>query len=192
MKYKISEYAKLNKVTYRTIWNMIKSNKLLFERLPSGTILIIDNNEKQLENNVILYARVSSSENKDNLESQLNRLRDYANAKGYIIKKEIKEIGSGLNDKRQQLENILKSNDWNIIIVEHKDRLARFGINYLEILLNKNDKKIEIINNTNNNKEDLLQDFVSIITSFTARLYGLRRSKRKTEKIIKELQNDKK
>jgi predicted site-specific integrase-resolvase len=58
-------------------------------------------------NCVILYARVSSSENKDNLKSQLNRLRDYSSAKGYNVIKEIKEIGSELNDKRKQLESII-------------------------------------------------------------------------------------
>jgi putative resolvase len=114
-------------------------------------------------------------------------LRDYASAKGYKIEKEIKEIGSGLNDKRIQLESILKKDNWSKIIVEHKYRLARFGLNYLNVLLEKQGKSIEVINEVQEGKEDLMQDFVSIITSFTARLYGLRRSKRKTEQIIKGL-----
>ncbi|XEY22951.1 IS607 family transposase [Candidatus Uabimicrobium helgolandensis] len=139
---------------------------------------------------VIIYARVSSSENKKNLESQCNRLRDYASARGYQIAKEVKEIGSGLNDKRAKLKKILESDDWEILIVEHKDRLARFGLNYIEILLAKENKKIEVINKTSGDKEDLMQDFVSIITSFCARLYGLRRNKRRTEKIIKELEEE--
>jgi predicted site-specific integrase-resolvase len=76
--------------------------------------------------------------------------------------------------------------------VEHKDRLTRFGFNYIQILFNQLDKEIEIVNETKNDKEDLMQDFIAIITSFCARLYGLRRSKRKTEKIINELKNEKK
>ena len=76
------------------------------------------------------------------------------------------------------------------IVVEHKDRLARFGLNYIENLLKLNNRTIEYINPVNDEKEDLIQDFVSIITSFTARLYGQRRSKRNTEKLIKELNND--
>ena len=112
----------------------------------------------------------------------MDRLRNYASAKGYSVIKEVKEIGSGLNDKRQQLEKIFKQNNWDILIVEHKDRLARFGINYIEILLDNLNKKLDIINIAEtNSKEDLMQDFISIITSFTARLYGLRRSKRKTD-----------
>jgi predicted site-specific integrase-resolvase len=164
-------------------------------KMPNGTILIdIDDENNKVDKkeniNVVLYTRVSSSENKDNLNSQLDRLRSYANAKGYVIKHEIQEIGSGLNDKRKKLENILIQDDWNIIIVEHKDRLARFGVNYIDVLLNKLDKKIEVINECDNQKEDIMQDFVSIITSFCSKIYGLRRSKRKTEKIISELNNE--
>ena len=188
---KLSEYAKRNSITYRTAQNHWYKGLLKGKQLPTGTIVIFDDQEQnKLDNKVILYARVLSSENKNNLEKQLIRLRDYASAKGYNIVKEIKEIGSGLNDKRKQLESILKQNTWSKIIVEHKDRLARFGLNYLNILLEKEGKSIEVINETDTAKDDLMQDFVSIITSFTTRLYGLRRSKRKTKKIIKELKNE--
>ena len=79
----------------------------------------------------------------------------------------------------------------DIILVEHKDRLARFGTNYIEKLLSLDNRKIEVINPQMNEKDDLMQDFVSIITSFCARLYGKRRSKRQTEKLINELNKDK-
>jgi predicted site-specific integrase-resolvase len=74
-----------------------------------------------------------------------------------------------------------------VIVVEHKDRLTRFGYNYLEQLLKVQDRRIEVINLAEDGKEDLIQDFVSIVTSFCARLYGQRRSKRKTERLIAEL-----
>lgn len=197
IKQRLSDFAKENSISYRSAYRLIENNKIPFERLPTGTILVLKEIEdisiqKDLKNKVVLYARVSSTENKNNLEKQLERLRNYANAKGYIIVKEVAEIGSGLNDNRKKLENVLNNLDnWGILIVEHKDRLARFGIHYLDLLLKKLHKKIEIINLVEENStEDLMQDFVSIITSFTARLYGLRRSKRKTEKIIKELENE--
>ena len=72
-------------------------------------------------------------------------------------------------------------------MVEHQDRLTRFGFNYIEQLLKMQGRKIEVINLAENGKEDLVQDFVSIVTSFCVRLYGQRRSKRKTERIIAEL-----
>ncbi len=76
------------------------------------------------------------------------------------------------------------------MIVEHKDRLARFGTNYLEILLKELDKKVEIVNQTEEKQDELMEDLIAIITSFCSRIYGLRRSKRKTEKIIAELKSN--
>lgn len=66
----------------------------------------------------------------------------------------------------------------------------KFGFNYIEKLLNKNNIEIEVVNNAENDKEDIIQDFVSIITSYCARIYGKRRSKRKTEKLIIELEKE--
>lgn len=188
MKYKISEYAKLNHCSYRTIWNRIKTNELQIEKTPTGRVLIIDN-PNHFES-VAIYARVSSSENKENLERQKDRLLSFCNAKGYKVSKVVTEIGSGLNDSRPKLERLLLDNSITLIVVEHKDRLARFGLNYIIKLLAQNNRKIEIINPQNNDQDDLMQDFVSIITSFTARLYGQRRTKRSTEKLLKELQKD--
>ena len=147
--------------------------------------IIIDNPD--IEKTVAIYARVSSSENKDNLESQAERLISYCNAKGYKVSKIVKEIGSGLNDKRPKLESLLIDNSINIIVIEHKDRLCMFGINYIEKLLSLQNRQIEVVNPALDDKNDLIQDFISIITSFCARIYGLRRSKRNTEKIINEL-----
>lgn len=181
----------MNGISYMSAYRYFNNGLIKGVKLKTGTILI-DIDEEGNENitkntRVVLYTRVSSSENKTNLDTQLDRLRSFAVAKGYTITKEIKEIGSGLNDKRPKLAEILKEDNWDVIIVEHKDRLARFGLNYLELLLNKQNKKIEVINECLNEKEDLMTDFVSIITSFCSRLYGLRRNKRRTEQIIKEL-----
>ena len=73
------------------------------------------------------------------------------------------------------------------IVVEHKDRLTRFGFNYIKDLWHG---EIVMINEVVEDESDLMQDFVSLVTSFTARLYGRRRSKRQTEKLIEQLQND--
>lgn len=189
---KISKYAKLQGVGYRTIWNHYHKGLLSGKQLETGTILIeIDNEEEIIRHSrVATYARVSSSENKSNLESQSKRLLDYANAKGYNVVKAVKEIGSGLNDNRQKLYVLLDDDKIDIILVEHKDRFSRFGLNYIKLLLEKSGRKLEIINEAIDDEEDLIQDFVSIVTSFCVRLYGKRRSKRKTEKLIRELKND--
>ena len=193
-KIKLTTFAKLNDVTPRTIWNWIYKGIVKYERTSTNRVFIIiddDNNIKIKQPNVAIYARVSSAENKNNLEKQKDRLISYANAKGYKISKIVSEIGSGLNDQRPKLEKLLMDKTIDIIVVEHKDRLARFGTNYIEKLLSLDNRKIEVINPQMNEKDDLMQDFVSIITSFCARLYGRRRTKRQTEKLINELNKDK-
>jgi predicted site-specific integrase-resolvase len=186
---KLSDYAKKIGVNYRTAWNWYKSGILDAVQMPTGTI-IVKENENQIVDYVVIYARVSSSENKNNLDTQAERLVGYATAKGYQIKEVVKEIGSGVNDNRQKLQKILREGKATIIVVEHKDRLTRFGFNYLSTLLEKQGCHIEIVNEAGNDKDDLMQDLVSIITSMCARYYGLRRSKRKTERIIQELKTD--
>jgi len=185
MKYKISQYAKKEKVQYRTVWNWIKDGKLKTIRTDTNRVLIVVD-ENSIDK-VAVYCRVSSSENKDNLERQKERVLSYCMAKGYQIEKVVCEVGSGLNDGRKKLEQLLLDISITKIVVEHSDRFSRFGMNYIEKLLELNGRKIEVINKQDNDKNDLMQDFVSIITSFTARLYGQRRSKRNTEKLIKEL-----
>jgi predicted site-specific integrase-resolvase len=189
MKMKLSQYAKLNGVTTRTVWNWIYKGSVKCEKTPTNrTLIVLDNDHiKPKEPVVAVYSRVSSSENKQNLETQSERLISFANAKGYKVNKVIKEIGSGLNDNRPKLQDLLIDKNIDIILVEHKDRLTRFGFNYIEKLLLINNRKIEVVNNLTDNKEDLIQDFISIITSFCARIYGQRRSKRNAEKLIKEL-----
>jgi predicted site-specific integrase-resolvase len=191
-KIKLSTFAKLNDVTQRTVWNWINKGMIKFEKTSTNRVFILvdEENPSMKDLRVAVYARVSSSENKSNLERQKDRLVSYANAKGYQVEKIVTEIGSGLNDNRPKLEKLLIDKTIDIIIVEHKDRLARFGINYIEKLLALDGRKIEIVNPQLDEKDDLMQDFVSIITSFCARLYGKRRTKRQTEKLIQELSSN--
>lgn len=191
MKYKVSTYAKLHGVTTRTIWNWYYKGLLKTERDSTNHLWILDEPfHKQKDLNVAIYTRVSSAENKANLESQAQRLISYCNAKGYKVAKVVKDVGSGLNDCRPKLQALLTDNTIDIIVVEHKDRLARFGLNYIEQLLKLHNRQIEVVNNVESETDDLMQDFVSIITSFCARLYGKRRTKRRTEQLIKQLQEE--
>ena len=89
----------------------------------------------------------------------------------------------------RQLIKVFERSDYNLIVCEHKDRLSRVGFNYIKVLLNQMGKDVEVINEAREEQEDLMSDFISIITSFCARIYGLRRQKRRTECIIKCLEN---
>jgi len=82
-----------------------------------------------------IYARVSSTENHSNLDSQAERLLAYCTAKGYQIQRVVKEIGSGVNDSRPKFLKLLANPQITRIVVEHKDRATRFGMRYLETLL---------------------------------------------------------
>ena len=84
---------------------------------------------------VALYTRVSSLGQKEDLERQIQRLKDYAAAHGYQVSKEVTEIASGLNDKRPKLEKLLADMSIGTIVVENRDRLTRFGSHYIETLL---------------------------------------------------------
>lgn len=190
MKYKISQYAKKFNVTTRTVWNWIYAGKLHIERTDTNRVLIVDDEDCDIKQHVAIYARVSSSENKSNLETQKQRLLDYCAAKGYQVKQIVTETGSGLNDKRPKLESLLTDYSIKIIVAEHTDRIAIFGLNYINKLLEMQGRRFEIINSSNDDKKELIDDFVAIITSFCARIYGHRRSKRKTEKIIEKLRNE--
>ena len=184
---KLSEYARKNNITYRTAWSHFKDGKIPNARqLPSGTIIVPDDLPVKPEYTII-YARVSSSENKDNLNSQAERLQNFCIANGWIINEVVKECASGLNDERPKLMKIFKERKATRLVIEHKDRLTRFGFNYIKTLFY--DCEIIIVNECED-KQDLFEDFVSLVTSFCARIYGRRRTKRKTEQIIKNLKDD--
>ena len=185
---KLSEYAKANSISYRTAWRHYKEGLIPNARkLPSGSIIVdVDKSRDVKPEHTIIYARVSSTENKTNLDSQAKRLEQFCTANGWIINEVVKECASGLNDKRPKLMKILTERKATRLVVEHKDRLTRFGFNYIKVLLP--DCKIVVVNETED-KEDLFEDFVSLVTSFCARIYGQRRSRRKTEELIRQLEN---
>jgi predicted site-specific integrase-resolvase len=129
---------------------------------------------------------------RENLERQVERLTHYCTTRGYQVAQVVKEIASGVNESRPKLLSLLKDQQATRIVVEHKDRLTRFGFRYLETLLEIQGRTIEVVNVAENDKEDLIADLVAIVYSFTARLYGQRRAKRKTERLVQELQAEEK
>ena len=119
-------------------------------------------------------------------------MRLYAYARGYKIVDEIKEISSGLNDNRPKLNQIFKRTDFNILLCEHKDRLTRFGFEYIKSLFSRVGVSVEAINESTKTKdEEMVDDFVSIDTSFCSRIYG-RSRKKKTIEIIEKIKDEEK
>ena len=187
---KLSQYAKKMGVTYQTAHKWFKHGQIDGAyQLSTGTIVVPDEQEQSKRTKTVIYARVSSNEQRQtNLITQADRLVDFCLANGWIVDDIVKEVGSGLNDTRKQLNKLLKDPTIKRIVVEHRDRLTRFGFHYLEILADIEGFEIIVANKTlDNDKDDLISDFTAIITSFCARLYSKRRQKHKQDQLEKLL-----
>jgi len=192
---KLSSYAKKLGIHYNTAYRMFKRGQIAGYQLPTGTVIIAEPVEQTgarsaKQQVVAVYARVSSSENKKNLDTQAQRLMSWCNAQGWGVSKVVKECGSAINDQRPKFLALLANREMSKIVVEHKDRASRFGVAYIQTLLAMQDRELVIVNTADTEESDLMGDFVAIITSFAARLYGRRRAKRKTQQVLAALQQN--
>jgi predicted site-specific integrase-resolvase len=112
----------------------------------------------------------------------------YGTARAYQVAMVVKEIASGVNDRRPKLLSLLKDTSITRIVVEHRDRLTRFGSHSIDALFTVQGRTIEVVNPAQNDTEELRADLTSILYSFCARLYGQRRAKRQTEKLVEQFQ----
>ena len=148
-------------------------------------------NEPQQELPIILYARVSTKSQKDDLDKQVEYLKEYAIKKGYSFEI-ITDIGSGINYTKQGLKQLIqKINNKEIskIVVLYKDRLTGFGFELIEYLCELNNIRIEIIDKTTVSKDtELINDLIQIITVFAGQLYGAR--SKKILRLIEEVKTN--
>ena len=187
---KLSQWAKAKGISYKTAWRWFKSGNLplgvKMEQLPSGTVIVTEAMATPASA-VGLYARVSSSDQKNDLEAQLGRLVAYANRQGWTVVKAVAEVGSGLNGRRPKLMKLLADADIGTIVVEHRDRLMRFGAEYVEAALAAQGRKLIVIDPAEV-KDDLVQDMIEVLTSFCARLYGRHSARNKARKALKAME----
>jgi predicted site-specific integrase-resolvase len=177
---KLSEYARQVGVTYKTAYQWWRAGQLDAYQLPTGTIIVRE--PKAVGTGVALYARVSSAAPKDDMIRQVQRLRDYAAARGYQVMAEVTEIASGLNEERPKLKKLLTDARVGVLVVEHQDRLTRFGYGYIATLLEHQGRRVEAVFPSDTGDE-LVDDCVAVITSMAARLYGRRNAKRRAAHI---------
>ena len=137
---------------------------------------------------VVLYARVSTATQKDDLKSQ----SDYI-SKAYPQCRVISEMGSGMNFKRKKFIEIMEAvarKEVKLIVIAHKDRLVRFGFEFIEWFCNLNNCQIEVINNTYKTPhQELVDDFMAIMHGFSSKLYFLRRYKEEIKKEANKSDN---
>ena len=181
---KLSEWARRNGVPYKTAWKWFRIGALPDPaiQLKTGTILV-RLKEVPNETHVALYARVSSHGQKADLERQQGRLVVWATERGLPVEKVVAEVGSGLNGHRRKLLALLRDPEITAIVVEHRDRLARFGSEYIEAALARSGKRLLVIQEGEAN-DDLVQDMVDVLTSFCARLYGKRSARSRARKAL--------
>ena len=185
---RLTDWAKQQGIAYITAWRWFKAGKLPVHAIktPSGAILVEPAQNPVSSDRAWVYCRVSSHEKKADLERQADRCVEFCRARGWIVESVVKEIASGMNDSRPKLLKLL-SLDPLRIVVEHKDRLTRFGFRYFEALLPKIGCDLVVINRDSEEQSDLMKDLVAIITSFCCRLYGLRRGHMKAKEVTKTL-----
>ena len=132
---------------------------------------------------MVVYARVSSHDQRHDLDRQVARLTEWATASGHAVGEVVTEVGSGLNGKRAKLRRVLSDPAAGVVIVEHRDRLARFGTEYLEAALAAQGRKI-VVTDPGETSDDLVRDMIEVLTSLCARLYGRRGARNRAMRAV--------
>ena len=202
----ISEASKILGINIRTLQRWDKDGKLKASRTLGGhrryklsdIESLINDVEENTKKNVFIYCRVSTKKQAacGNLERQKDRLIKHCSDKQYNIVHIFEEVASGLNDKRRELTKMLRRiSEVNTVVVEYPDRLARFGYNYLQEFCKSLNIDIEAVeqNEKLEANEEMVNDLISIVTCFSARLYGSRggrKLKKNIQNSFKELEKE--
>ncbi len=202
--YKPKEFAELLNVSVKTLQRWDREGILKAKRTPTDRRYYTYDQyleykgvfEKTNNRKVVIYARVSTNNQKDDLLNQKRFLLEFANSKGIIVDELIEDIGSGLNYNRKKWNKLLEScmeNKIEAILITHKDRFIRFGYEWFERFVGKYGVKIIIVNNELlSPQEELVQDIISILHVFSCKIYGMRKYKKRIEEdeeIAKSIQS---
>jgi putative resolvase len=171
-------------VHYQTAWEWARDGKMPVPvyQTPSGSWMVRSESARP-SGRVVAYCRVSSSEQEPDLERQAGRVVTGATGLGLTVAEVVTEVGSGLDGKRRKLHRVLSDPEATVIVVEHRDRLARFGVEHLEAALAANGRRLVILD-PEETTSDLVQDITEVLTSMCARLYGQRSAKNRAARAI--------
>jgi putative resolvase len=175
---KLAAWARANGVHPQTAYRWFRQGTMPVpaRRLPSGTILVQvpapgSDGDGVPDRRAVLYARVSAHDQRAGLDRQVARLSAWAAGQGVGVAEVVSEVGSGLNGRRPKLRRLLADPTATMIVVEHQDRLARFGVEHLEAALAAHGRQLLVLD-PGEVDDDLVRDMVEVLTSFCARLYG--------------------
>ncbi|MFC5852911.1 IS607 family transposase [Streptomyces chlorus] len=181
---KLSEWAARNGVHYQTAWTWAKEGRMPVPvvQTPSGTWLVTES-VPQAAGRVVVYCRVSSGDQKADLERQVARTVQGAMSRALVVADVVTEVGSGLNGRRRKLHRLLADPGVGTIVVEHRDRLARFGVEHLEAALSASGRRLLVLDPAES-ADDLVRDVTEVLTSMCARLYGRRSAKNRAARAV--------
>ena len=186
---KLSAWAKENGISYRAALNWFHAGTLPVpaRQLATGTILV---DPPVRETGVtVAYCRVSSHDQKADLERQAGRVLVESSKRGLSIDRTVTEIGSGLNGRRTKLRKLLGDPTVSTIVVERRDRLTRFGVEYLEAALSVHGRTVVVLDDAEL-PDDLARDLTEVLTSMCARLYGRRSASRRAAAAVAAIRNE--
>ncbi|EHP83723.1 IS607 family transposase [Methanotorris formicicus] len=203
--YTMKEACKLLGVHIKTLQRWDREGKIKCvrtvgnrRRVPESEIKRILGIKDKEQRKIIGYARVSSNTQKDDLEGQIQLIKSYAEEKDWDVQI-LKDVGSGLNEKRRNYKKLLKmviNQEVEKVIIAYPDRLTRFGFETLKEFFKSYGTEIIVINKKHKTpQEELVEDLITIVSHFAGKLYGMRSHKyKKLTKTVKEIvreQNDK-
>jgi len=176
---KLGEWADAQGVSRQTAYAWFREGKLPVPAHRAGRLILVDVPAPDPSGGrTVAYARVSSADQKADLDRQVARVAAWATAGGMRIDQVVTEAGSALDGKRRKFLTLLKDPSVTRIVAEHRDRLAPFGLDYIDAALAAQDRKLIVVEETGPDG-DLVRDMTEILISFCARLYGRRAARDK-------------
>ncbi len=202
------EFCELVGISYRTFKRWVSEGRIHVIRTPTGRIRVPYSEVEHIlggklevkETRAIIYARVSSSDQKSDLERQIKYLTQYCTAKGYKVIDVLSDVASGLKTNRRGLHklfNYIVNREVDVVVIAYKDRLTRFGFEYLEYFFKQYGVRIEVVygGEPKDTYQELVEDLLAIVTSFAGKLYGMRSHKKKKlvqgfKQLLQEVEKD--
>jgi predicted site-specific integrase-resolvase len=185
----LKEWASREGVSYATARRWHASGKLpVPARKVGGLILVGEPAAPQAEGITAVYARVSSADQKPDLDRQVARVTAWAVSQGLPVGRVVTEVGSALNGHRRKFLALLRDQSVTVIVVEHRDRFARFGAEYVEAALAAQGRRLLVVDPSDVDG-DLVRDVTEILTSLCARLYGQRAARNRAERAVAALKD---
>lgn len=195
--YTTGQFAKRVGVSPKTVQRWDREGRCVAGRTDSNRRYYTEEHVRQVlkldppvsQRSVVAYARVSSHAQKPDLKNQIKVLEEFCAARGFSGVEFTSEVGGGMNFRRKKLREIMRrvyARELSHLVIAHKDRLARFGFEHFEWVCSEHGCKVLVLNSeTLSPQEEMVQDLMTIVHTFSARLYGLRNYKKELKKALK-------